>query len=248
MLTPRTDVEVNVNDSDSLLVLSTSELVAQVQKSPLQITILDSKGHVLQRDDAGLGYAWDGNEVKTWKESYESEKFFGLGLKGGSLDKRGREWQMWNSDIPAYTNDTDPLYQSVPFYIGLRDSIAYGLFFNNSYRTKFNFRAGNLRYTSFSAEGGSLDYFVLAGPSVPEVVRSFSDLTGHISLPPLWALGYQQCRWSYYPESEVRRLAQTFREKDIPCDAIYLDIHYMDDYRVFTWNRGEIPAAGEDAE
>ncbi|MCC6477079.1 DUF4968 domain-containing protein, partial [bacterium] len=239
--TPHEIVELQREETESALTLNTSELTARILKSPLQITLLDAKGHLLQRDDAGLGHAWDGNEVKTWKESYEPEKFFGLGLKGGGLDKRGREWQMWNSDIPAYTNDTDPLYQSVPFYIGLRDSIAYGVFLNNSYRSKFNFRAGNLRYTSFSSEGGALDYFVIAGPSIPAVVRRFSDLTGKMPLPPLWALGYQQCRWSYYPDSEVRRLAQTFREKDIPCDAIYLDIHHMDGYRVFTWDKVRFP-------
>jgi alpha-glucosidase len=188
-----------------------------------------------------MGMGWDGNEVRCWKTIAPDEKFFGLGEKTGNLDKRGREYVMWNSDTPGYTNDTDPLYQSIPFFIGLRGGQAYGIFFNNSYRTRFNMGAGNERYYSFAAEDGPLDYFFIAGPRIPDVVERYTELTGRTPMPPKWALGFQQCRWSYFPDDEVLRIARTFREKQIPADVIYLDIHYMNGYRVFTWDRERFP-------
>ncbi len=228
-------------ETDSEVELRTSWSSVFVDKDSLRLRFTDRVHKEYLADDPTMAYGWDGNEVRTWKTLAPNEKFFGLGQKGGGLDKRGRELVLWNSDTPGYTDNTDPLYQSVPFYIGVRDSIAYGVFFNNSYKSRFNFGAGQQRYSSFSAEDGPLDYFVIYGPSIKEVVQRFSDLTGKMNLPPLWSLGYQQCRWSYYPESEVRRIAKTFREKDIPCDVIYLDIHYMNGYRVFTWDSTRFP-------
>lgn len=210
-------------------------------KDSLRLQFQNNNNVTFLADDPTMPYGWDGNEVRTWKTLAPNEKFFGLGEKGGGLDRRGREIVLWNSDTPGYTDNSDPLYQSIPFYIGVRDSIAYGVFFNNSYKTRFNFGAGQQRYSSFAAEDGPLDYFVIYGPSIAEVVQRYTSLTGKMNLPPLWSLGYQQCRWSYYPESEVRDLARTFRDKDIPCDVIYLDIHYMDGYRVFTWDSTRFP-------
>jgi alpha-glucosidase len=148
---------------------------------------------------------------------------------------------MWNSDTPGYDDDTDPLYESIPFFIGVRGERAYGMYLNNSYRTTFNMGAGNHRYYSFAAAGGALDYFFFAGPGIPRVVERYTAITGRMPLPPRWALGYQQSRWSYYPDEQVLRLARAFREKRIPADVIYLDIHYMDDYRVFTWHPERFP-------
>jgi alpha-glucosidase len=229
-------------ESEQAIKLESMSIHIVVDKDSLHLRFTDRMNVEFLADDPVMAYGWDGNEVRTWKTLAPGEKFFGLGEKGGGLDKRGRELTLWNSDTPGYTDNSDPLYQSVPFYIGLRDSVAYGIFFNNSYKTTFNFGAGQQRYSSFSAAGGPLDYFVIYGPTIREVVQRFSELTGRMPMPPLWALGYQQSRWSYFPETEVRRLAETFREKDIPADVIYLDIHYMDGYRVFTWDSTRFPA------
>lgn len=226
--------------ADSYAIRSDAVAVS-IGKSPCRLTFSDADGHMLSQDDPGMGIGWEGDEVRCWKTITADEKFFGLGEKTGGLNKRGREWVMWNSDIPAYNDQTDPIYQSIPFFLGIREARAYGIFFNNSYRSRFNMGAGNLRYYSFSAQGGLLDYFFISGPQVRDVVTRFADLTGKPPLPPKWALGYQQCRWSYYPESEVMDLAKTFREKMIPADVIYLDIHYMDDYRVFSWDKDRFP-------
>lgn len=234
-------VPVTTRNDGRATVLASQSLRVELAHKGCRLSIADGAGNVLVADDPGLGIGWDGNAVRTWKQIAGNERFFGLGEKTGDVDKRGREWTMWNSDTPGYGNDTDPLYQSIPFFIGLRGERAYGIFLNNSHRTTFNLGAGNHRYYSLAAEGGVLDYFVFDGPAIAEVVSAYTALTGRMPMPPLWALGYQQSRWSYYPDSEVLSIAREFRERKIPADVIYLDIHYMDDYRVFTWHPERFP-------
>ncbi len=238
-------VSLQLEEKDTYLRLISKEIDILIHKMPCRISVLDKQGNVINRDDPGMGIGWDGKEVRCWKSLGQGERFFGLGEKTGDVDKYRREWVMWNSDIPGYDQRTDPLYQSIPFYIGLHKGQAYGIYFNNSYRSTFNFGAGNERYASFSAVDGPLDYFFIYGPKINRVVATYTELTGRIELPPRWALGYQQCRWSYYPDSEVLTLAKTFRDKKIPADVIYLDIHYMDGYRVFTWHPERFPHPGE---
>lgn len=169
------------------------------------------------------------------------ENYYGLGEKSGSFNRTGKSYTMWNSDIPAYKADTDPLYQTVPFYFGMRKGRAYGVFFDNSYWSSFDFGKLSPQRSSFGATGGEINYYFFDGPSPKEILSQFTDLVGRMPLPPRWSLGYQQCRWSYSPESRVRKLAKTFRDKKIPCDVIYLDIDYMEGYRIFTFSQKNFP-------
>ncbi|MBU1921298.1 DUF5110 domain-containing protein [bacterium] len=232
-------------DSENAIEARSSKLILRINKQPCRISVFDLNGNLLSQDDPAMGIGWDGNEVRCWKTIAGDDKFYGLGSKGGSLNRRGHELELWNTDYPAYNDRTDPLYQSIPFFFKVRDGVATGYYFNNSYHSHFNFGAGNDRYYSFAAEGGDLDYFFMYGPEIDTVMKQYASITGTTPLPPLWSLGYQQCRWSYYPDKEVLRLADTFREKEIPADVIYLDIHYMDDYRIFTWHPERFPQPKE---
>lgn len=234
-------VALQINENAEHLQIQSAALQLIISKTPCRLMVLDTAGRIINQDDPGFGIGWDGAEVRCWKTISPDEKFFGLGEKTGNLNKRGVQWEMWNSDVPGYRANDDPIYQSIPFFIGMRKNRAYGIYFNNSYRSYFNMGAGNLRYYSFSAVKGNLDYFFIYGPQVRKVVRDYTELTGRTPMWPRWALGYQQSRWSYFPQSEVLRLAETFRDKQIPADVIYLDIHYMDGYRVFTWDKNRFP-------
>ena len=88
---------------------------------------------------------------------------------------------------------------------------------------------------SFGADGGELNYYFIPGPHPKDVLRRYAALVGTTPLPPMWALGYQQCRWSYDSAKRVETIAKQFRKRKIPCDAIYIDIDYMDAFRSFTW-------------
>ncbi|TAK64566.1 MAG: DUF4968 domain-containing protein, partial [Bacteroidetes bacterium] len=233
--------EFEIKNLENVIVVSTSKMEARVILSPLRISFYDKEGKLLNEDDPQKGISWSGNEIVVWKTMPSDEFYFGLGEKSGSLDRKGKSYAFWNSDIPAYKADTDPLYQTIPFFYGIRKGITYGIFFDNTYYSYFNFGKEHQEKYSFGASDGELNYYFIYGPKPKDVLKSYSLLTGAMPLPPKWSLGYQQCRWSYYPESRVREIAQNFRSRSIPCDVIYLDIHYMDAYKCFTWDSTRFP-------
>ncbi|MEK6552213.1 MAG: TIM-barrel domain-containing protein, partial [Bacteroidota bacterium] len=222
-------------------VLTTKELTVHIKKNPCRISIYDKQMNLLNSDEESFGVSFDNDEVRCFKKLFDDEKFYGLGEKSDDLLKNRKQYTMWNTDYPAYTSKKDELYVSIPFFIGIRNYNAYGIFFDNTYKSYFNMGASNNRFYWFGADKGEMDYYFIYGPEIKRVISDYTKLTGRIELPPMWALGYQQSRWSYYPEENVRRIAKTFRDKNIPCDVIYLDIHYMDGYRVFTIDKNRFP-------
>ena len=232
---------VSIDDGDAEVRVTAGAVTVVATKSPLSVRFLNAAGDVLSTDEPALPMATDGNRVRLWKTMPPDELYFGLGDKAGPMNRRGRAFALWNTDAYGWGESTDPLYKSIPFFMGLRHGAAYGIFFDNAYRSSFDFGKETANVLSFGADGGELDYYFLAGPEPKKVVEEFSALTGRTPLPPLWALGYQQCRYSYYPETRVRQLAKTFRDKKIPADAIYLDIDYQEGYRPFTINRAYFP-------
>jgi len=239
--TPQSDFK-KVKEHESELELQTDSLKLILNKHPFSIKILNLRGEVLCEDYRDFAYTWQGTEVSCYKKLFSDEKFVGLGEKTGNLNRRGEKYENWNSDVPAYAINADPLYQSIPFYMGIHDKVTYGIFLDNSFRTKFNFGAStDEKFSFFSAANGEMNYYFFGASSLAEIIRDYTWLTGRMTLPPIWSLGYQQCRWSYFPESEVLDLAGKFRNKQIPCDVIYLDIDYMDEYKVFTWDHQKFP-------
>jgi len=226
--------------------IRTADLTVRIARSPFRVTLLDADGRVLAQDTAADGMAFDGRRVRVWQKLDDRMHFFGFGEKTGPLDKRaprltGKSLTMWNSDVPGYDDSVDPLYCDIPFFLVLEDGVAHGIFFDNTWRSNFDVGHVSRKYYDFGAQGGDLDYYLIAGPTPRDVLARFADLTGHLPLPPLWVLGYNQSRWSYYPASKVRWIANQFRHRRIPADVIWLDIHYMRGYRVFTWNRRRFP-------
>lgn len=236
-----TATRTRVSQDAASVLIATDALRVRVNKAPFAITFSTPDGKVISQDEPGLGTSWIGEEVATYKTMQEGERFIGLGEKVGGLDRRGQAYTNWNTDAFRYAEGTDPLYASIPFYIGAHHGLAYGIFLDNSYQTDFNFGASNRRFSSFSAQGGEMNYYFIHHPKVADIIGSYTALTGRMPLPPLWSLGYQQNRYSYYPESEVMRIAGTLREKKIPADGITLDIHYMDAYKLFTWDAARFP-------
>jgi alpha-glucosidase len=232
---------VQINQTDGQITLKTSVIELEIDKKNASFRFRDIHGHVLNEDDAGLGTSWIGDQVTSYKRLQPGERFIGLGEKTGPLDRKGNGYENWNTDAYAYNNTTDPLYCSMPFYMGIHQGRQYGIYLDNSHKSFFNFGASNNRFSSFSADAGPMNYYFIAGDTVAEVIQHYTELTGRTPLPPRWSIGYQQCRYSYYPDTEVLNTAKTFRDKDIPADAIVLDIHYMDKYKIFTWDNKHFP-------
>jgi len=219
----------------------TDSLKAVISKKPFAISFFTPDGKLINEDDKGLATSWAGEAVTTYKKMQAGERFVGLGEKTGNLDRQGSGYTNWNSDVYGYTTTQDPLYSSIPFYIGIHHNLNYGIFLDNTFQTDFNFGASNDRFSSFGARGGEMNYYFIYHKHLADIIASYTYLTGRMPLPPLWALGYQQNRYSYYPQDEVLRIAHTLRDKHIPADGITLDIHYMDRYQLFTWNKNRFP-------
>jgi alpha-glucosidase len=246
---PKIDQKVTVfklEESEHFYHISTNTITCNVRKADFQISFTEILSQVIMNEDQSPMH-WEENVdfggyyVYSTKTCMPEENFFGLGDKSGNMNLRGRHFQNWNTDAYSFGWDQDPLYRTIPFYIGVHQSLAYGIFFDNTFRSYFDFGRQDMSKTSFWADGGELQYYYIHGPHVMDVVKRYQSLTGTHPMPPQWALGYHQCRWSYYPEKKVKEIAEGFRSRNIPCDAIYLDIDYMEGYRCFTWNKKHFP-------
>jgi alpha-glucosidase len=231
-----------ISETNDEVTLSTSAVSLRVAKADVRFTFLNAKNEIVNEDDKAFGTSWSGEQVTTYKKLQPDERFIGLGEKTGPLDRRGNGYINWNTDAFAYGSGTDPLYSTLPFYIGIHQKHVYGIFFDNTYKSFFNFGASNNRFASFGADAGEMNYYFIYGETVAEIIQHYTHLTGRMEIPPLWSIGYQQCRYSYYPDKEVMGIARHFRDKDIPADVIVLDIHYMDDYKIFSWHKKSFAA------
>jgi alpha-glucosidase len=232
----------NLKEEPDALHLVTGELEVVVHRDPLLVEFRDAATHAaINADQRPMSFDPQSGAVAAAKKLGFDEHFYGLGEKAAHLDKRRSQFSMWNMDTPAYVEGTDPIYQSIPFYLGWQNSAAYGIFFDNSFRTTFDFGRSSQEYVTFSSEGGELNYYFFYGPSIKKILGRYAELTGHMPMPPLWALGNQQCRWGYYPDAMAEEVVRRYRADDLPLDVLYLDIDYMDKYRVFTWDRQRFP-------
>jgi alpha-glucosidase len=226
--------------------IATAALVVTIRHDPFRIAVADAAGNPVDEDDPERGIGFAGKQVKVWKKLAPDQHVYGLGEKNGRLSKRGPQlggasYVMWTTDAYDYGDDTDPLYVSVPFFMVLRGGRAHGVFLDNTFRSVFDVGHESADRLAFGAEDGELDYYLIHGPQPKRVIERYTALTGRMPLPPRWSLGFHQCRYSYYPESKVRFVADNFRERRIPADVIWLDIHYLEGFNPFTWDGERFP-------
>ncbi|MDE3214361.1 MAG: DUF5110 domain-containing protein, partial [Bacteroidota bacterium] len=197
----------------------------------------DANGQWLDGDAPQLGVSWQGPEVTSYRKLTNDEKFIGLGEKTGPLNKREWSYVNWNTDAPGYGLKEDPLYSTMPFFMGIHAHGLFGIFFDNTYRSFFNFGGstdGTMYF--FGAPGGAMNYYFFGASTVTRMLKDYTWLTGRMEMPPMWSLGYQQSRYSYMSQQQLLSVARRMRQDSIPCDVMYCDIDYMHGYRIFTWN------------
>ncbi|HVF56735.1 MAG TPA: TIM-barrel domain-containing protein [Pyrinomonadaceae bacterium] len=247
----RKTVKATITETrDEIRISSLNGTSVRITRRPFLVAVYDRAGRSVVEDDPARPVSFDSETgaIETSKRRAETDTYYGFGEKALPISRHAQQMVMWNTDTYGYTRGTDPIYQAIGFFIALKfergKPSSYGLFLDNTTRTYFDMgKTDPARYT-FGVAGGELNYYVFTGgdeSSPKRVLRDYTDLTGRTPLPPLWALGNQQSRWSYYPESRVREIARRFRETRIPADVIYLDIDYMDGFRIFTWNKQHFP-------
>ncbi|HEY8154232.1 MAG TPA: glycoside hydrolase family 31 protein [Myxococcota bacterium] len=231
-----------IHDSAGAAYLITSAMTVVVLKAPFRVVVLRPDGSLVVADqEVAVGWDADSGLVFNRKYAPPDEHYFGLGFRGGPIDRRGRRFVLANTDNAAYGEFSDPLYSSFPFYYGVRGGKVYGLFFDNPAIPFFNMVLDGTDEVLFGALDGEIDYYVMAGPEPARVARTYAALTGFTALPPKWSLGYHQSRFDPRSQAEYLEVAAEFRSRRIPADVLYFDLYYMDLLQIFSWDPVRFP-------
>ena len=226
---------IDIKESLTAYEIITGPLMIRVNRQPFQLQIFDKlKKKLLFGGYKDKGLQNEGREIRAVNVLRDDEHFFGLGEKSGPLDRRGRTYKMWNSDKPCYEVNEDPLYKSIPFFMS---SYNYGIFFDNTYKTEFDFGKTSNDYYSFASPGGEMIFYFIYGKDYKEIINGYTQLTGRPIMPPKWAFGFSQCRGHLTNEKLSRDIASGYRKRRIPCDIIYQDIGWVDGLQNFEWKK-----------
>ena len=232
-------VPVTVDSTaDGAMSFHTKSLQVSIS-ADLRLTIKDASGAILQQDAAPI--EWHEHGFQVTKQKQPDDHFFGLGDKPGPLDHAGQAFTMWNTDNFGWQESTDPIYKSIPFFVEFHAGRATGVLLDNTWRTNFDFGRSAPNNFTFGAVDGPLTYYFINGPEPKAVIQTYAWLTGLTPLPPLWAFGFQQSRYSYETEKRLMDVAHRLRADKIPSDAVYLDIDYQDKNRPFTVDTKAFP-------
>ena len=258
----------NITESNDKIHVITAAMTLEIVREPFSLNAYRADGSAIfetasDRDGKPRAYSVLNDAFVLRRKIGKLDPIYGLGEKTGSFNRRGRDFTLWNVDVlnptasgefsslqaatdPRSDNTStefDPYYVSIPFFYhqDAKTSAIGGSFIDNSYRGFYDFTGADTYEISFN--GGQYTEYVFAGPSMADILEDYTWLTGRTNLPPLWAIGYHQCRWKDYVQADIEALAAKFRERSIPVDTLWLDIDYMDEYRVFTWNKERYPDA-----
>lgn len=244
-------------DGEDKAVISGEKLNVVVEKNPFRICIYDKEGTMLHADIVDLAYMEDSNHRRIHTSEIEAEDcFYGFGEKSGEINKAEKFMEMSPKDAMGYNpKETDSLYKHIPFYIKLskKTKKAVGYFYHNTYECDFDMGREKSNYwkrhSRYRVDGGDIDLFFIAGPSVKEVVEGYTDLTGKSAMLPRYALGYLGSSM-YYSELEadcddaICEFIDTTKEENIPVDGFQLSSGYCaieteDGIKrcTFTWNK-----------
>ena len=238
---PDTALPVRVTESDSDVTIAARLLAVRCFRHPLRLSFLDSAGHAFLAEPPGGGLGMDGEKRVAVFSISPREHFYGTGERGDGLDRRGKKFDCWNTQVGGYVAPPATMNVGVPF---IASSAGYGLFFDNTYRGTFDVGATRTAELSYCAAGGEMTYYVIAGGSLRGTVGRYTWLTGSPVLPPRWAFGYIQSKNRYRNEAEARGIVDTMRARGFPCDAIVLDLRWFRAMGDLSWDSTAWPDPG----
>lgn len=210
-------------------------------------------GRALLAGVPGATYGTSGDAWMLQFRHYPGIQFYGLGEHSGALEKSGQRVKVWNTDLwsdfslhEISTANPNPMYVAIPWLIVKQDNDYIGILINHPGAVFMDLASSfiwsrenpddrNRRSFYLGAPDGHAEVYIIVGPSLPELTRKLQQLVGTTPLPPLWALGHHQCRWGYAGPKDLQQLDREFTKNKIPTDGLWLDIDYMDRYKVFTF-------------
>ncbi len=259
----------HVTESEDVIALDTGRVRLLMYRCPFRLAAYRSDGSLLFEDDVDAegsrGYLYLNDRFVVTRKIAPHESIYGLGEKTGRFDRRGRKFILWNTDVLApgtlqqnglYEADAnlsgrstsfDPYYSSIPFFYHCRangdGAKMAGFFVDNPYKANIEF--DQTETYSYRFSGGQYTEYVFAGPEMRDVLSGYTFVTGRMAPPPIWALGQHQCRFHDYTDEEILDIGRDYRQRQIPCDVLWLDIGYMNGFRVFTWDPEKFPNVPE---
>lgn len=235
----RADASARVDVRDGCAVVDAGGVLARIGLDPWHMEFLDDSGRLLVEENTDesdishrlrvlpLGRSFtDDGETAAYHETFAAradEHFFGLGEKFTELDKRGQRIVSWNYD--AFSSESERSYKNVPFYVSSR---GYGVFVNSGLATEFDMCHSTHSCVQIIAPDDVLDYFVIGGPRLPDVLDRYHRLTGRPPMPPAWALGtWISTGFVRTDQEQTVAVARRIREHAIPCDVLHLDAYWQ---------------------
>jgi alpha-glucosidase len=230
-----------IEDTEEMLIIHYKDITLRVDKHPFGVSI--HKNKKLKFMQQAIGF----NNEQTYLilNRHVDDWIYGLGEKTGFLNKNNDKTINWNSDVfEPHTRSNKELYQSINMFTHMHSKNKYGLFIDNASKITFDFDSHE-HNAIITTDIGEMDYYVYTGDTIKEIIMQHAENTGKTYLPPMWALGYHQSRHSYESVEELEAIYNQFKTKEIPVDAIYLDILYMERYKVFSFNQDTYARIGE---
>lgn len=170
----------------------------------------------------------------------DSDIVYGLGEAPRGINKRGWVYESFCSDDPFHTETKSSLYAAHNFLM-LSGSDNFGLFIDFPARIRWDIGYSSKNKTVITIDGTDFDFYFIKGNKPIEIVKEFRNAIGKSYIPPFWAFGYQQSRWSYPDAQTVDSVIDGYDKAGIPLDCVYLDIDYMDSYKDFTVDDKKFP-------
>jgi alpha-D-xyloside xylohydrolase len=244
------EVKLDITEEAGNILIKTATLTVTVQKDPWNLMITGRNGEVFYRQFGDDEHSFMKHEICSFGFLYDRENnekfaceavcfdydehFYGFGEKFGGLDKKGQAVNLWNTN--AMGINTERSYKNVPFFMS---SKGYGVFYNTSYKLQCDM--GNTLYKAYSIMSGdqTMDFFIIYGPSLKEILPRYTAITGQPNLPPKWSFGLWMSKISYSSRSEVETVARKLRDHRIPCDVIHIDTDWFDENWVCNWKFSE---------
>ncbi len=233
------DLTVSVDETTENLILSGDEVAVNITKSPVSVTFSDHNGEPLLNETAQDGFAAheDGERVSRFSLDDETA-FYGTGMRGLGLDLRGKELEVYNQQVYGYQDAVETMNVTIPM---TTTNAGYALFFDNRWRSFFDFGYERDDEFSFRSIGGEKTYYFIKGEEVPEQLRRYTWLTGRQPIPPKWSLGFIQSKFGYETEEQARGVVDSLRAKDFPADVLVLDLQWNEHMGDLSWDREAFP-------
>jgi len=228
-------VGMTIMSTDSTLEIASSAIKIVCAKNPLRVAYYTGAGKALLAEPGSGGLASNGGARLATFSLSPDDHFYGTGERGIGLDLRGSAFDSYNTQIGGYGEHTGPLPTmniNIPF---VSSTHGYALYFENTYPGRFDFGVTDPKNFSYRASGGELSYFLIAGPTIREQLEKYTWLTGRQPLPPRWAFGFIQSKYGYKNDVEAYTMVQTMRQKQIPCDAMVLDLYWFNAMGDISW-------------